>query len=152
MKWLAIQPTLTFGFSDVRHLSGCTKHAMATVLLRILSPAPLLYSLVVITQFAYGAYLGAELEFPGAATFIFTVGLLWAVGWWLRRDNRRRGVLSIYDIGFFLYLAWPIVMPYYLIKTRGAKGLVVMLGFVAAYVGAAMVGIVFSVVIVAMRS
>ena len=132
---------------------------MATVLSRILSPAPLLYLFVVITQFAYGAYLGAQFEFlgaqfefPAAATLLFTVGLLWAVGWWLRTDRRRRGVLSVYDLGFFLYLAWPIVMPYYLIKTRGAKGLLVMLGFVAAYVGAAIIGIILSVLAITMRS
>jgi hypothetical protein len=125
---------------------------MATVLSRILSPAPLLYLFVVITQFAYGAYLGAQFEFPAAATLLFTVGLPWAVGWWLRTDRRRRGVLSVYDLGFFLYLAWPIVMPYYLIKTRGAKGLLVMLGFVAAYVGAAIIGIILSVLAITMRS
>jgi hypothetical protein len=61
-------------------------------------------------------------------------------------------VLSVYDLGFFLYLAWPIVMPYYLIKTRGAKGLLVMLGFVAAYVGAAIIGIILSVLAITMRS
>lgn len=125
---------------------------MATVLSRILSAAPLLYTFVVITEFAHGAYLGAQLEFPAAVTLLFTVGMLWAVGWWLRTDSRRRGVLSVYDLGFFLYLAWPIVMPYYLIKTRGAKGLLVMLGFVAAYIGAALVGMVLSVLVVTMRS
>jgi hypothetical protein len=116
------------------------------------SPAPLLYGFVVITQFAYGAYLGAQLEFPGVVTFLFAIGLLWAVGWWLRTDSRRRGVLSVYDLGFFLYLAWPIVMPYYLIKTRGAKGLLVMLAFVVAYVGAALIGMVLSVLVVTIRS
>jgi hypothetical protein len=125
---------------------------MATVLSRILSPAPLLYLFVVITQFAFGAYLGAQFEFPAAATLLFTVGLLWAVGWWLRTDRRRRGVLSVYDLGFFLFLAWPIVMPYYLIKTRGAKGLLVMLGFVAAYVGAEIIGIILSVLAITIRS
>src|SRR5438876_9798406 len=125
---------------------------MASVLSRILSPAPLLYSFVVITQFAYGAYLGAQLQFPEAVTFLFAIGLVWAVGWWLRTDSRRRGVLSVYDLGFFVYLAWPVVMPYYLIKTRGAKGLLIMLGFVAAYVGAALIGMIFSVLLVTMRS
>jgi uncharacterized membrane protein YbaN (DUF454 family) len=43
-------------------------------------------------------------------------------------------------------------MPYYLIKTRGAKGLLVMLGFVAAYVGAAIIGIILSVLAITMRS
>jgi len=125
---------------------------MAAVLSRVLSPAPLLYTFVVITEFAHGAYLGARLEFPGTVTFLFTVGMLWAVGWWLRTDSRRRGVLSVYDLGFFLYLAWPILMPYYLLKTRGAKGLLIILGFVGAYLGAALVGIVLSVLVVTMRS
>ena len=125
---------------------------MATFLSRMFSPAPLLYTFVVITQFAYGAYLGAQLQFPEGLTLIYAVGILWAVGWWLRTDSRSRGVLSVYDLGFFLYLAWPVVMPYYLLKTRGAKGLFVMLGFVAAYVGAAVIGIVFSVFVVTMRS
>ena len=125
---------------------------MANVLSRILSPAPLLYSFVIITQFTYGAYVGAQLEVPGGFTFLFTVGLLWAVGWWLRTDSRRRRVLSVYDLGLFLYLAWPFVMPYYLLKTRGAKGLLVILGFVVAYIGAAIIGIIMSVALVTMRS
>jgi hypothetical protein len=125
---------------------------MATVLSRIFSPAPLLYTFVVITQFTYGAYLGAQLQFPEGVTVIFAIGILWAVGWWLRTDSRRRGVLSVYDLGFFLYLAWPVVMPYYLVKTRGAKGLLTILGFVVAYVGAAIIGIVFSVFVVTIRS
>jgi len=125
---------------------------MASALSRILSPAPLLYTLVIITQFTYGAYLGAQLQFPQGITLIYLIGMLWAVGWWLRTDSHRRGVLSVYDLGFFLYLAWPIVMPYYLLKTRGAKGLLVILGFVVAYVGAAIVGLVLSVIVVTMRS
>jgi polyferredoxin len=125
---------------------------MATVLSRVFSPAPLLYTFVVITQFAYGAYLGAQLQFPEGIRLIYLIGMLWAVGWWLRTDSRRRAVLSVYDLGFFLYLAWPLVMPYYLLKTRGAKGLLVMLGFVVAYVGAAIIGIAFSVLLVTMRS
>ena len=125
---------------------------MATVLSRMLSPAPLLFLFVVITQFTYGAYIGAQLPFPEGITLIYFVGMLWAIGWWLRTDSRRRGVLSVYDLGFFLYLAWPIVMPYYLVKTRGAKGLLVILGFVVAYVGAALLGVLLSVVLIAMRS
>jgi hypothetical protein len=125
---------------------------MATVLSRILSPAPLLYTFVVLTQFAYGAYLGAQLQFPESVTLIYAVGMLWVVGWWLGTDSRRRGVLSVYDLGFFLYLAWPVVMPYYLVKTRGAKGLLAILVFVAAYVGAAIIGTILSVAIFAMRS
>ena len=97
---------------------------MATVLSRMLSPAPLLFLFVVITQSAYGAYIGAQLPFPAGISLIYFVGMLWAMGWWLRTDSRKRGVLSAYDLGFFLYLAWPIFMPYYLVKStvRAPRG------------------------------
>src|SRR6266404_6387880 len=103
---------------------------MATVLSRIFSPAPLLFSFVVLTHFAYGVYLGARLELPPAVTLLYWIGFLWAVGWWLRTDSRRREFAAVYDLGFFLYIAWPVVMPYYLVKTRGAKGLLLILGFI----------------------
>jgi hypothetical protein len=125
---------------------------MATAFSRLLSPAVLLYIFVFVTQFAHGLYVGAQLEYPQGVTFIFMIGMLWAVGWWLRTDSRRRRVLSVYDLGFFLYLAWPLIMPYYLVKTRGAKGLLVMLAFAAVYVGATILGMVLAVVIVTLRA
>ncbi|SRR6266496_2335610 len=119
---------------------------MAAVLSqRILSPTVLLYSFVVITQFGYGLYLGRQMETPPAYTLLHWAAQLWIIGWWLRSDSRKRNVAWVYDLGFFLCIAWPLVMPYYLVKTRGAKGLLVILGFVGAYVGAAMAGIIVSV-------
>ena len=57
----------------------------------------------------------------------------------MRTDSGKRGVKWVYDPGFFLCIAWPLVMPYYLVKTRSAKGLLVILVFIGAYVGAALV-------------
>lgn len=125
---------------------------MTRLLSRIWSPAPLLFVFVFITQFAYGMYLGAQLPFPEEVTLINAVGMLWATGWWLQTDSRRKGVLSVYDPGFFLFLAWPIVMSYYLVKTRGAKGLLVILGFVVVYIGAGWLGAILSMVVIAPRS
>ncbi len=124
---------------------------MASVLSRTLSPTVLLYSFVVISQFAYGLYLGQQMETPGAYTLLHWAAQLWIIGWWLRTDSRKRHVTWVYDMGFFLFIAWPLVMPYYLLKTRGAKGLLVILGFIAAYVGAATIGIILSVTIAAIR-
>ena len=118
---------------------------MATVLSqRVLSPTTLLYSFVLITQFGYGIYLGRQLEAPAAYTLLHWVAQLWIIGWWLRSDSRKRHVAWVYDMGLFLCVAWPIVMPYYLLKTRGAKGLMVIAGFIVAYVGATIAGIVLA--------
>jgi len=119
---------------------------MATVFSqRVFSATTLLYSFVVITQFAFGLYLGRQMEAPPAYTLLHWAAQLWIIGWWLHSDIRKRGVAWVYDIGFFLCIAWPIVMPYYLVKTRGAKGLLTILGFMGAYVGAAIAGIIVSV-------
>jgi polyferredoxin len=124
---------------------------MATVLPRTLSPTVLLYSFVVITQFAYGLYLGQQIETPGAYTLLHWAAQLWIIGWWLRTDSLKRGVVWVYDLGFFLCIAWPFVVLYYLVKTRGAKGLLVVLGFIGAYVGATMVGVILSVTVAVLR-
>lgn len=121
---------------------------MATVLpQRMLSPTTLLYSFVVITQFAYGLYLGRQIEAPPAYTLLHWAAQLWIIGWWSRSDSRKRRVAWVYDMGFFLCIAWPLVMSYYLVKTRGGKGLLIILGFIGAYFSAAIAGIIVSVAV-----
>ena len=113
-------------------------------LARIFSPTVLLYAFVVISQIGHGIYVVTEGGAPAVITFINALGFLWLVGWWLRRDSRLRSVISIYDLGMFLYILWPFVMPYYLLKTRGTRGLLVIFGFVVAYVGGLVVGVTIS--------
>jgi len=36
-------------------------------------------------------------------------------------DSREKQALRVWDMGFFLLLAWPVIVPYYLVKTRGVK-------------------------------
>jgi hypothetical protein len=42
-------------------------------------------------------------------------------------------------------------MPYYLVKSWGAKGLLVVMGFIGAYFGATIVGIILSVMVAVLR-
>ncbi|HEX8291432.1 MAG TPA: hypothetical protein VF570_06750 [Pyrinomonadaceae bacterium] len=113
---------------------------MRKVLRKLSSPTALLYLFLVVAQLAAGVYLARGAEPPPAFSFLYPLGLLWAVGWWMRDDSRGRGVGWVFDMGLFLYVAWPFVIPYYLLKTRGAKGLLVILGCAAVYVGALLAG------------
>lgn len=113
---------------------------MSNFLSKLVSPTALLYIYVTLTQIAHGIYLASEIEAPFGFTLIYSAGLLWIVGWWLLTDSRKRGVAWVYDIGFFLSIAWPFIMPYYLWKTRRAKGLLPILAFVSIYIGAIVVG------------
>ena len=120
---------------------------MNNFLSQIASPVVLLYVFVIITQMTIGIYVASELELPPLFTLLYPFAFLWVIGWWLLRDSRKRGVKWVFDMGLFLYIAWPLIMPYYLLKTRGAKGLLVILGFAAAYLGAQMLGIALYVLL-----
>lgn len=99
---------------------------MTNPFFKLLSPAGLLYVYLVLTAVAQGVYFASGIEEPAFFTLLYPLGYLWIVGWWLRGDSRKHGIAWLYDMGMFLNLAWPFVMPYYLLKTRGARGLLVL--------------------------
>ena len=114
---------------------------MTQLFRQLISPTGLLYIFLVLTQIATGAYGASGLEPPASFTFINTFGFLWIIGWWLRVDSERRGMGWVFDMGLFLYIAWPFILPYYVLKSRGPKGLLAILCFVAVYIGATLVGV-----------
>jgi hypothetical protein len=121
---------------------------MSNSVQKLVSPAVLLYTYLIIMQFAHGIYLASGIELPPAFALISSAGYLWIVGWWLLTDSRKRGFAWVYDMGLFLYLAWPLIMPYYLLKTRGARGLLLILAFIMVYVGAVLAGMGLAVLLI----
>ena len=116
---------------------------MRKLLSHLFSTTGLLYILVVIGQFALSVYgTTGEREPTPTFSFIYAVGFMWIITSWLLTDSRKRGINLPYEMGMFLYIAWPIYMPYHLIKTRGARGLLVILGFLVVYIGAGLLGFV----------
>jgi len=57
---------------------------------------------------------------PAALFFSFVPGI--AVILWLQRDASRTGIASVHDLGFFLWLTWPLLIRWYSWKTRGRSG------------------------------
>jgi hypothetical protein len=47
---------------------------------------------------------------------------------WVRTDRRKRGVSVPYEFDAFVFFFWYVAMPYYLYKTRGWRGLMIVLG------------------------
>ena len=64
---------------------------------------------------------------------------LWAILYsvlvavWATKEPKQESFQAPFEFGAFLYFAWPIVLPYYLVKTRGIEGLVLFIGFVGMY-------------------
>ena len=86
------------------------------VTLRVAKLAALFASLVA------AAYAVAQIEPSPVIALFVSGGPLLAVILWLQQDARRTGVGSVHDLGYFLLLAWPIVIPWYAFKTRGRSG------------------------------
>ena len=103
----------------------------------------LLAILIFIYNFAAAFYLLSGLELSAAVEFIYAAAFPSGAIWWLRSDSRRSPVTPLYCHGMIMGVGWFVVIPYHLLKTRGAKGflmLLVLIGsFVLAQIAAAVV-------------
>ena len=113
---------------------------MPQLLSRIASPTSLLYVFLVVTQIVNGVYAAREAMPPPLYGLLYPIAFLWIVGWWMLKDSRKRGVGWVFDMGLYLFIAWPFVLPYYLFKTRGAKAFLLILAFVGVCVAALVLG------------
>lgn len=41
--------------------------------------------------------------------------------YWLERDTRKTQLIRVWDSAWFFFSGWPVLLPYYLFKTRGTK-------------------------------
>ena len=71
----------------------------------------------------------------GLASIILSI--IWAIA-----DSESYDFDKPFDFGFLMYVFWPIAMPYYLYKTRGADGFVLFIGFVGVWLGPWLAGLV----------
>jgi hypothetical protein len=93
-----------------------------------------------VSQVANGIYTGLDREPPsqveGLLTAAFFLSLM-AWFWSYCADHRLEWLL---DMGWFLMVAWPIVVPYYLIKHERRRGLARVGLFLLTYFAAWAVG------------
>jgi len=91
---------------------------------------------IVFTQAVNGFYATYDMTPPGAFVLMSMFGLLWIGGDWFMKDSKKFNIEWAFDMGFFLYIFWPIFIPFYLFKTRGLKkAAITTLSFVSLYFG-----------------
>ena len=67
----------------------------------------------------FGLY-GLAHQSPAPVVQLFsTFATIVSVVLWLQADARVRGIRTVHDWGLFVYLAWPVIVPWYAVKTRG---------------------------------
>lgn len=105
----------------------------------------------------FSALVAALYAMSDAEPSPIVVSFLWlapgiTVIMWLQRDAYRTGVGAVHDLGLFLWLAWPIVIPWYSWKTRGWSGWRLCLGLFALLGSPYLGWFVAACVIYALRS
>ena len=76
-------------------------------------------------------------ETSDEAGYIWVFGFSLFIAWWVELDRRRRGYGAPFEFSAFVFFAWPVLVPYYLYKTRGRRGVLwagaVLVFFFAPY-------------------
>ena len=85
--------------------------------------ATLLLALALFTPPVVGGFYGAfERELPDAFPFLSQVFLILSLIAWFHMYSQRQGIAWVLDMGWFLFAAWPVVVPYYILKREGRRG------------------------------
>ena len=53
---------------------------------------------------------------------------------WVRMDRRRGKVSLPFEFDAFVFFGWPVVVPYYLYRTRGGRGVIITAAIYTLYV------------------
>jgi len=108
----------------------------------------LLVILVFVNNFGVGIYRAGGTEPPPELELLYTAAFTCGVVWWFRAEVSRHSLWPVYCPGLLLYVGWIIIIPYHLLKTRGAKGLLPLLvlfgSFVAAHILATLLLVILS--------
>ena len=91
---------------------------------------------IVTIQTIEGFYAVYGFEPPGAFVLLRHIIWFWLIGDWFMKDSKKHKVNWAFDMGFFLLMSWPILIPFYLFKTRGFKmSTIVTFSFIALHEG-----------------
>ena len=73
---------------------------------------------------------------------LWGIAFLITTVFWAYYDADRGDFNKPFDFGLFIYVFWPIAFPWYLVKTRGAEGALMFLGFILLWKGPWLAGLV----------
>ena len=93
----------------------------------------LLGLLVFVYTLGSGIYAVNGLEPLPTWEFLYQAAFLSGVVWWLRAEARRSAVQPLYCSGLLVSIGWLFIIPYHLLKTRGARGLIPLLALIGCF-------------------
>lgn len=88
---------------------------------------------LLLSNLASALYAAEGLPDPRGVSLVCYILVTTIVYFWFKRFAAAHHISLPFDFGWFLYLAWWVIVPYYLFKVRGWKAFRTILPFVAAY-------------------
>lgn len=68
------------------------------------------------------AYVVLEAAPSGGSEWLISLVPMVAVTIWMQRGARVYHVSTVQDWGLFVLVLWPVILPWYVFKTRGSSG------------------------------
>ena len=96
----------------------------------------LLGAAIFIYHLGRGILDALRLDPPPSLEFLYTAIFVCGIVWWLRAEIQSSAVTRLYCAGLLVYTAWPIIIPYHLLKTRGLRGLLPLFALIGTFVSA----------------
>ena len=93
----------------------------------------LIGSLVIVSTISAaveGLYYQRDMPSSPAAADLAALVSSFLIALWIDVDSKGRPQVGrCFDYGFFVYVSWPLYLPWYLQRTRGGVGLLMYAGF-----------------------
>ena len=103
--------------------------------------------LVFVYTLGAGIYAVNGLEPLPTFDFLYRAAFLCGVVWLLRADVKRSAVQPVYCSGLMVSIGWLFIVPYHLLKTRGARGLFPLFALIGCFLAAQVLTAVVYVVL-----
>lgn len=97
------------------------------------APIFLLYLFLLISQVCNSIFYANGIEPSDRFQTIYNLGFLLIITVWLKKDYQKYKEPWHIDSGLFVFLFWYLLIPFHLFKTRGIKGFLPILFFLAIY-------------------
>jgi hypothetical protein len=65
--------------------------------------------------------------------FIWSILFAVVIALWTSNDAKEKKLYEPFEYSYFVFLFWPLVLPYHLAKTRGTDGVIMFMGVVFLY-------------------
>ena len=108
--------------------------------------APTLMLWLYALAFGIASAISSDGRLPRSADYIARAALALIMASWVIADARKRQRPLCYDYDSFVFVAWPIVVPVYLFRTRGMRAFLTLLCFAGICLVAMLAALVVSII------